>query len=84
MGAEPAYSVVIPAYDAERTIARVVEALRAQTPAPAEIIVVDDASKDGTAEAARAVGATVVANETSKSAGGARNAGWAAATRPGA
>jgi len=82
MGAEPAYSVVIPAYDAERTIARVVEALRGQRPAPAEIIVVDDASKDGTAEAARAAGAAVVTNETSKSAGGARNAGWAAATSP--
>ena len=65
MAAELAYSVVIPAYNAEPTVARVVEALRAQAPAPAEIIVVDDASTDGTSAAATAAGATVVANETS-------------------
>ena len=82
MAAELAYSVVIPAYNAEPTVARVVEALRAQAPAPAQIIVVDDASTDGTAAAATAAGATVVANETSRSAGGARNAGWAAAASP--
>jgi len=82
MAAELAYSVVIPAYNAEPTVARVVEALRAQGPAPAEIIVVDDASTDGTAAAAAAAGATVVANETSRSAGGARNAGWGAAVSP--
>jgi glycosyltransferase involved in cell wall biosynthesis len=75
-------TVVIPAFDAERTIGRVVEALSAQRPAPAEILVVDDASRDGTAAAASAAGATVIANDTSRSAGGARNVGWAAASQP--
>ena len=75
-------TVVIPAFDAERTIGRVVEALSAQRPAPAEILVVDDASRDGTGAAASAAGATVIANDTSRSAGGARNVGWAAASQP--
>ncbi|MGH3041146.1 MAG: glycosyltransferase family 2 protein, partial [Gaiellaceae bacterium] len=42
-------TVVIPAYNAERTVGRVVRALRGQAQAPAEIVVVDDGSTDGTA-----------------------------------
>ena len=61
---------------------RVVAALRAQEPAPAEIVVVDDGSRDGTAVAAEAAGATVVRLERHAFAGGARNAGWDAATTP--
>jgi glycosyltransferase involved in cell wall biosynthesis len=52
---------VIPAYNEAATIARVVGEL---TPAVDEIVVVDDASKDGTGDLARGAGAVVVTHET--------------------
>jgi glycosyltransferase involved in cell wall biosynthesis len=70
------YSVVIPARNAERTLVRVLDALAAQDPAPAEVIVVDDRSIDGTVAAARRRGARVVEPAVRSFAGGARNAGW--------
>ena len=82
MGAELDVSVVIPAFNAERTVGRVVEALRSQHPAPAEIIVVDDGSRDRTGAVAEAAGARVVRNDPPRFAGGARNSGWEVATRP--
>ncbi len=75
-------AVVIPAYNAERTVGRVIQALRDQNPPPAEIVVVDDCSTDGTSAAAEAAGATVVTMERHAFAGGARNAGWERATSP--
>jgi glycosyltransferase involved in cell wall biosynthesis len=69
-------SVVIPAHDAERTIGSVLRALAEQEPRPAEVIVVDDASGDRTAEIARDLGARVVRNAQPLLAGGARNRGW--------
>jgi glycosyltransferase involved in cell wall biosynthesis len=58
--ADPAsVSIVIPAYNESESIADVVTALRAAAPWR-EIIVVDDASSDGTGEKAAAAGATVV------------------------
>ncbi|MFM7244086.1 MAG: glycosyltransferase family 2 protein [Planctomycetaceae bacterium] len=42
-------SVVVPCHDAEATVVRAVESVAAQTVAPAEVILVDDASRDGTA-----------------------------------
>ena len=81
MAADLDVSVVIPAFNAERTVGRVVEALRAQDPAPAEIVVVDDGSGDRTGEIAAAAGARIVRNDPPRHAGGARNAGWEAATR---
>jgi glycosyltransferase involved in cell wall biosynthesis len=82
MPAELDVTVVIPSFDAERTVGRVVEALAAQEPAPAEIVVVDDGSGDRTAAVAEAAGATVVRTDRPRFAGGARNTGWEAATRP--
>jgi glycosyltransferase involved in cell wall biosynthesis len=82
MPAELDVTAVIPAFDAERTVGRVVEALRAHGPAPAEIVVVDDGSRDRTAAVARSAGARVISNERPRFAGGARNTGWEAATRP--
>jgi glycosyltransferase involved in cell wall biosynthesis len=82
MTAELDVSVVIPAFNAERSVGRVVEALRAQEPTPAEIVVVDDGSSDRTGEIAEAAGARVVRNHPPRFAGGARNAGWREATRP--
>lgn len=73
-------SVVVPALNAERTIARVVRALAEQEPRPREVIVVDDGSTDRTAELAAGLGARVVSTGGSGSAGAARNRGWDAAT----
>lgn len=50
------YTVVIPVYNAERTIGRVIETALGMTPAPAEVIVVDDLSSDGSIAAAEAAG----------------------------
>ncbi len=47
------YSVVIPAYNAERTIEACLESVTAQTLAPLEVLVVDDNSSDGTEAAVR-------------------------------
>lgn len=47
-------SVVIPAYNAAGTLARALASVAAQTVRPAEIVVVDDASSDGTAAVAEA------------------------------
>jgi cellulose synthase/poly-beta-1,6-N-acetylglucosamine synthase-like glycosyltransferase len=69
-------SVVIPARDAAETIGGVLEALAVQEPAPAEVIVVDDASQDATAAIAEQHGARVVRVDESRAAGGARNRGW--------
>lgn len=73
-------SVVIPAHDAERTIGSVLRALSEQEPRPHELVVVDDASSDRTAEIAEEHGARVVRNERPLLAGGARNRGWDVAT----
>ncbi len=56
-------AAVIPAYDAARTIRRVVEDTRDAFARIGEVYVVDDGSTDGTASAARAAGAIVVAHE---------------------
>jgi glycosyltransferase involved in cell wall biosynthesis len=73
-------SVVIPAYNAERTIGAVLEALQAQTPPPDEVIVVDDGSADRTAAVAERHGARIVRAGDGGYAGGARNRGWDVAT----
>jgi len=55
----PRVSAIVPAHDEGPTIRRVVETLVAH-PLICEVIVVDDASKDGTAAQARAAGAVVL------------------------
>jgi glycosyltransferase involved in cell wall biosynthesis len=76
----PPYSVVIPARDAARTLARVLASLAAQEPAPLEVIVADDGSTDTTAGVAREHDARVVDTGGRRFAGGARNEGWEAAS----
>ena len=50
---KPLVSILIPAYDSEEWIADALQSAIAQTWQPKEIIVVDDGSRDGTAEVAR-------------------------------
>lgn len=57
-------SVVVPAYDEAAYLPRLLNALERQSRLPDEVIVVDNRSKDDTAEVARAWGATVVACDT--------------------
>ena len=73
------FSVVIPCRNGERTVGDAVASAFAQTEAPFEVIVIDDASEDGSAEVARRAGARVIRNARQKNAGGARNAGMDAA-----
>jgi hypothetical protein len=47
-------SVIIPAFNAAATIGRALESVRAQEGVGIEVIVIDDASRDGTADAVRA------------------------------
>ncbi|MFL5845915.1 MAG: glycosyltransferase [Solirubrobacteraceae bacterium] len=75
-------SVVIPAFRRTDTIAAAVASALSQSSPPAEVIVVDDASGDATAEVAREAGARVVVHEHNLGEGGARNTGVAAATQP--
>lgn len=49
-------TVVVPAYNEEKTIASCIKSVLSQDYRPLEVIVVDDGSKDGTAEIARSFG----------------------------
>jgi glycosyltransferase involved in cell wall biosynthesis len=83
MGAPIGVSVVIPAHDAENTLARALNSVLAQTRRPAEVIVVDDFSSDRTvsvAEDYRDRGIVLIRMTTHRGAAAARNVGVAAAT----
>ena len=76
-------SVVIPAFNRERYLRPAVESVRAQRPwRPAEIIVVDDGSTDGTAKLAERLGSRVIRHRENRGAAPARNSGIQAATQP--
>ncbi len=81
-------SVIIPAYNAAQTIGRALASIACQTLPAAEVIVVDDGSADGTAEAAEAMQARMgetrlrVIRQENKGAGAARNRAIAEATQP--
>jgi cellulose synthase/poly-beta-1,6-N-acetylglucosamine synthase-like glycosyltransferase len=53
-------TILIPAYNEASSIADTIRSLHAQTIPPAEIIVIDDCSTDGTAEVARRLGVVVL------------------------
>jgi hypothetical protein len=54
-------AVIVPARDEAASLPRLLASLEAQTTEPAEVVVVDDHSSDGTADVARRHGVTVVA-----------------------
>lgn len=76
MTTAPSVAVVVPVHDGVALLSALLSALAAQVLAPAEVVVVDDRSTDGTAGVARAAGARVIAGG-----GGpyqSRNTGWRA------
>jgi glycosyltransferase involved in cell wall biosynthesis len=81
-GSEPLpVSVVIPAYNREKLIARALESVQRQHCLPAEVIVVDDGSTDATSAVAERFGARVVSTGENRGAAGARRMGVDAATQ---
>lgn len=78
-----AYTVVIPAWNAERFIAEALASARGQTIPPAAIIVVDDGSTDGTANAVRAFDPSIlVLTQANAGCGAATSLGMRAVTTP--
>ena len=78
---EPLISVVIPVFDAERTLGQAVASVLAQTHRALEVLVVDDGSTDGSAEVVRRISDARVrlVAEGHGGAAAARNAGVARA-----
>jgi glycosyltransferase involved in cell wall biosynthesis len=73
-------TVIIPAYNRADVVADAVRSAAAQRPLPpAEIIVVDDGSRDATAEVAEAAGAVVIRHPVNKGLSAARNTALEAA-----
>lgn len=73
------FSVIIPAYNAARTLPQTLASLATADPAPLEVIVVDDGSTDDTARIARTYGVRVIRLERNLGAATAKNRGAAAA-----
>jgi len=74
--------IVSPAYNEEKNVAAVVESLKKEFPA-ADVLVVDDGSRDETARVARAAGARVVRLPFNLGIGGAVQTGFLYAARGG-
>ena len=82
MNGKISVSAVIPAYNSEATLGRALDSVLAQTRPADEIIVVDDASTDGTASLARSYadrGVRLLSLPERRGAAAARNAGIGAA-----
>lgn len=75
---DPSLAVIIPVRDGRSHLLEAIESVLAQSSPPAELIVVDDGSTDGSGEVARAAGATVLTHEP-LGPGAARNLGVEAA-----
>ncbi len=77
-------SVVIPCYNERDTIAKIVEAVRSSPIQPTELIVVDDASTDGTSEVLKKkvepIADKVVCHSANRGKGAALRSGFAVAT----
>lgn len=80
ISAEPLVSAIIPAHDCERYVGEAIRSALAQTYPNIEVIVVDNASTDGTEGVAAGFGEEItVVTEGRRGIGPARNAGVAAA-----
>ena len=82
MSTTPSISVIIPTHNRAETLGRALDGVLAQTLAPMEVIVVDDASNDGTAAMVRAMQdprIRLIRHDVNRGAGAARNTGVAAA-----
>lgn len=66
--------IVIPAYNEEAAIGEVIDRVRSACP-DAEIMVVDDASKDSTGQIARSKSVEIISNPTNRGKGGATKVG---------
>jgi glycosyltransferase involved in cell wall biosynthesis len=75
-------SVVIAAYDAERTLGPALASALAQVPRPAEVIVVDDGSRDGTGAVVAAFPSVRLIRQDNQGPSAARNTGIQAASQP--
>ncbi len=75
----PRVSIVIPTHNGAATLAACLESLQASTLAPDEIIVVDDASTDATAQTAARFGCRVIRLDENVGAARAKNRGAAEA-----
>ncbi len=83
MSATPAFSVVVPAYNATRTIGATIGSILRQTREDLELIVVDDGSSDGTPDFVRELGSEderlQLIEQPNAGTAGARNTGVGAA-----
>jgi Glycosyl transferase family 2 len=79
-GLAPTVSVVIPAFNAARTLGACLDSVYGQTFPIHEVIVVDDGSTDRTADVARRYSCTLIEGDHNRGVSAARNAGIAAAT----
>ncbi|MGW4161711.1 glycosyltransferase family 2 protein [Streptomyces sp. NPDC004788] len=77
--ARPSVSVIIPNYNYEKTLRACLASVLAQTHAPLDVIVVDDASTDRSRDIAREFGVVLIANPRNRGVSAARNLGAAAA-----
>ena len=75
-------SAYIPCFNNRSTIAEVIASVRGQTVPVEEIVVVDDASSDGSVEVTRAAGARVVVQASNLGRGPARRRGMEATSAP--
>lgn len=81
-------AVIVPCYKCSETVRQALDSILRQTIQPAEILLIDDASGDGTLDVLRKLEAEhvsrvkVVALPLNGGPGLARNAGWEAATQP--
>lgn len=78
----PTLSVILPVYNGEDTLPRCLDALLAQLPSGGEVIVVDDASTDGTAALLEGYPVEVLHNAENRGTSASRNIGWRAARAP--
>ncbi|MFH1810512.1 MAG: glycosyltransferase [Pseudomonadota bacterium] len=75
------FSIIIPAYNASRTLGKLLESIQREFPADTEVIVVDDRSTDDTVQVVqRYPGVQLLALEHNRGPGHARNRGVAAST----